>query len=508
MRKSWAVLLVSALLVAGGVVYGQNELPVAEGFVFKWGNENIFPSGVRFFITLSRPADDLEEVTLTIETGDQEPFTQEIDLASPVASGPSFTDLDYVWIFPDDSTLRLFSDEDAVFEWRARDAIGQTARVRDRLLFKDDRVEWVRSEDPSRHIHLTVSASGPSPDQIRQSTLHSYDLMSANTGAAPEFDILLYPPDVNPTGCEQVQDAETGEAMLAARGPVSGITLPCDPDRSRRLFEISGLDVLQSDGTTIAGAQSALVRFLTRQFYGTVWGEADVPDWFLSGLTQFYQPASKAHQLLPVQNAARTDRLLPLREMAVERPDDSLWQAQSYAMVLYIAGHAGVNGLFDLATDLANATSFQAAYEAKMGQMLDALLPNLRRWVFSSTAASAFDYTPYQPETPTPVPSRTRTPFPPTATRTATATATITLTPSVTGVLSPTPTDTPTITRTATPLPPTVTPRPPGSLFTPTPVPAAGLLDDPTTRLGVIVVLLILLAIVGLAYLIVIRRHD
>src|SRR5690606_29946546 len=358
MRKSWAVLLVSALLIAGSV-HGQAELPVAEGFVFKWSNENIFPSGVRFFITLSRPVDELQEVTLTIEAGDQEAFTQEIDLESPVASGPSFTDLEYVWMFPDDSTLRLFSDEDIVFEWRARDAIGQTARVRDRLLFKDDRVEWVRSEDPSRHIHLTVSARGPSPDQIRQSTQHPYDLMSANTGAVPEFDILLYPSDVNPTGCEQVQDAETGETMLAARGPVSGIILPCDTDRARRLFEVSGLDVLQSEGTTLAGAQSALIRFLTRQFYGTVWGAADVPDWFLSGLTQFYQPASKAHQLLPVQNAARTDRLLPLEEMAAERPDDSLWQAQSYAMVLYIADHAGVNGLFDLAIDLADAASFQ-----------------------------------------------------------------------------------------------------------------------------------------------------
>jgi hypothetical protein len=173
---------------------------------------------------------------------------------------------------------------------------------------------------------------------------------------------------------------------------------------------------------------------------------------------------------------------------------------------LYIADLIGVQGLFDLAA----ADSFDTAYEQATGQALTALLPNLRRWIFTDQASSAFDYTPYQAETPTPTPSRTLTPFPPTATNTATVTATLTLTPSVTGELSPTPSLTRPPTRTHTPLPPTVTPRPPSSLYTPTPAPVQTVFDNPISRLGIITVLLIALAILGLIYVLLGRRdnHD
>lgn len=502
------ILAIGLLLVAWAGQVNAQELPITEGYVFNWGAENIFPMGARFQITLSRPVEDLTEVTLTIEARGRESITLPIDLEAPLATGPSFTDLEYVWAFPDDLELQVFSSDDVIYEWRAVDSLGQAARLRDALLVEDNRITWIQSEDALEFINLALSSEGPSGEQVRQSVLSPYNLMSANTGVVRAFDIVLYPEGIDPSGCTLVEDEETGEEFLAAVGPFSGTLLSCDPDRAAALYAANNLSVVQSNGTTVAGAQSALVPFLTREFYKSIWGSADVPDWFLSGLSQFYMPVGKARLVLPLREAARTDRLLTLAEMDTERPDDGEWRAQSFAMVLYIADQIGVEALFDLANQLATAASFRETYEQATGQSLDALLPNLRRWIQAERAVQMFDYTPYLPETPTPTPSLTSTPVPPTATSTPSETPTLTLTPSVTGVLSPTPTDTPTITRTPTPRPPTVTPRPASSLFTPTPVPVPSALENPVNRFGIIVVLMILLAIVSLIYWMVTRRDN
>jgi hypothetical protein len=504
--KRIALLMCAVMALALPAAAQDDELPISEGYVFKWENEIIFPMGVRFRLTLSSPVESLREVTLTIEASGSEPVTVEIDLEEPAATGPGFTEVDYVWAAPDNAPLRVFSDEGVIYEWNAVDNAGATARVRDALVFQDERINWAEDEDPLGHLDLIVVADGPSPRQIRQSVMLAYNLISANTGRTPAFDILLYPADLDPSGCVMIENEETGEEERVAVGPVSSVRLPCDPQRAAEIIAASGLELVRSDGTTAAGAQTALVNFLARQFYEPFWGEADVPDWFLSGLATFYQPASKTTLMLSVRDAARIDSLLTLADMAVERKADLLWRAQSFAMVLYIADQIGVDGLFDLARALADSASFQAAYEAATGQALNALLPNLRRWVFTGAADSAFNYHPYLADTPTPLPSMTNTPFPPTATDTPPPTETATITPSVTGVLSATPSRTPTLTRTPTPAPATVTPRPVGSLFTPTPVPVS-VLESPVNRVGIIAVLLILLAIIVLIYWVLNRRR-
>ena len=507
-------------MIVSSQVYAQEpvetpEFPVVEGYVFKWRNDVVFPEGVRFFLTVSRPVKDLVDATLVIEPVGLSPITVNINLEEPVATGPSFTDLDYVWEFPEGFAPRLFQSGDVIFEWQTRDTNNDIARVRDTLLFTDSRFEWEQSEDPQGRVDLVVPSGGPTARQIRSSIEQPYDLLAANVGAIEPLNVILYPADVNPNGCEialvQLPAAEGEEPVeeerVVAFGPRREVWLPCDPAQAARVFAASDSNVVQSWGSTLNGFQAALNEFLVGRFYGPVWMGADVPGWFVDGLRQFYQPSNKAHLLLAVQDAARTNRLLSLDEMGVASPDD-LWRAQSYAMVLHIAHQIGVDALFELANVLQGAESFPAAYENVVGQPLEALMPEIRRWIFTNAAISAFNYTPYQAETPTPTASLTATPFPPTSTNTPTVTATATLTPSVTGVLSPTPTLTPPPSRTPTPRPPTVTPRPAGSLFTPTPVPAPSLLDNPVNRLGVIVILLIVLAIIVLVYWISGRRND
>jgi hypothetical protein len=124
------------------------------------------------------------------------------------------------------------------------------------------------------------------------------------------------------------------------------------------------------------------------------------------------------------------------------------------------------------------------------------LLNDWERWIFTDRAVAAFSFTAYQAATATPTATRT---LAPTATATATSTFTPTFTPTVTGVLSATPSPTRTPTRTLTPAPATRTPRPAGSLNTPTPVPKQvvnplGGLSSPTTALGILTIGLVLIA--------------
>lgn len=475
----------------------ETEEAFSEGFIFKWSAEAIFPMGVLFNASFLRPVGDISSINLTIQLEGEAAVTESVSFDEPVNTGDNFTDIAFVWEFPPDRIPRLFRYIN--FEWEALDIRGDRTIARDRFIFSDQRVEWEQSEDPAGFINLTVRADGPSPAQIRQNIQLAYNLISANVGRVQPLNILLYDADLPSSGCTRDSSND-----LVAAAPVSDVALPCNPLRAATIFRRSGFDWVQVRRSGASGTTAgAIIGLFTQRFYEPLWLEKAVPDWFKVGLVQFYSPASKSVLLGAVRSAARNSKLYELAEMTSERVGDELWPAQSYAMVMYIADRIGVDSLFQLA-NLRSAESFAQAYESTVGQSASALLPNLSRWIFTSAAESAFTYSPYQPATPTPTPTATLTP---TAIPSATPTETPTLTPSVTGVLSATPTLTRTPSRTPTLPPPSVTPRPASSLFTPTAIPPPSVLDDPVTQQGILAILLIALAAVGLVYLIM-RRHG
>ena len=486
------------LLLTGSALLAQDaaeELPVEQGYVFKWGGETLFPGGARFQVTLSRPVTDLRLVTLRIEFNGQT-INRTMDLKNPVVDAPLYSEFAYIWPFPDNAELHLFEDHEVIYEWQALDSNGDVAQVRDTLLFRDDRLDWVQETDPQGFVNLTVPTGGPSPDQIRKSVQVPYNLISANVGRVETFNVLLYT-DFDPLSCADHVDEKTGEHEAVTYSRVdSEAFVPCDPAQAQRYFDLSHEALVTSGSSTLTGIQTALVAYFTQQFYP----DRNLPGWMVSGLSDLYTPSDKTRFLLPLRDAARTNRLLSLDAMAAAS-DDPLWQAQSYGMLLYVADQIGLEALYQLAS----AGSFDTAYASTVGQPLAALLPNLSTWIFSEQAAQAFSVSPYAQATPTPTATNTPTL---TLTPTVTDTPTQTLTPTVTGTLSPTPTETPRPTHTFTPLPPSVTPRPAGSLWTPTPVPQPNLLQQPVARFGVVAFLLLLLAILALLYWILSRRHD
>lgn len=491
----FTVICVCLLAVGHAGAQEATEEALSQGFAFKWSAEPIFPSGMHFFITVLRPADQLQSSVLVIEAGGMPPQTVAVSVRTPHRTGETFTDLAYDWAFPADLSLPLGSE--IVYEWRVLASNGEQARARDRAVFTDTRLNWVRSDDALGQIHLTVPEN-MSAEALRAALRPVYALLAEQTNTSPAFDIIVYPPAVPADGCAAAAEG------LRATAPVSGAVLPCDQLRAEAVFRASGQDAVQAQAGA-GGAAAAAVELFVDRFYGPLWDGGDVPEWFRVGLAEFLTPGVKGRYLGPLQRAARAGGLGAQPGAAVGA-NSGLWREQSYAAVLYLADRLGLPGLFELARSAGADTPFAEAFARAAGQPLDALWPAVRRWVLTPEGERAFAYVPYLGDTPTPAASAT-----PTSTRTPTATHTAapTLTPSVTGVLTATHTATRVPTRTPTPGPPTVTPRPPGSLNTPTvtPAPVALALGDPTTRSGLIAVLAAALIAAAAAFLYTGRRR-
>ncbi len=469
-----------------------------QDYIIGWMAEAIFPQAMRFTVTLGRPTSDLSTVTLTISPEGLPAVQVTLNPAEAAILTEPYSELAYIWNIPRDTPPHLFSD--VTFQWRIVSSQNEVAQIEDTFVFTDQWVEWERDEDS--RLAFTAPVGSPSLSRLRRDLSPVYELLSANVGRAPSFNLLLYTEDLSPDVCFR-----NDEGDLVAVGPLSGVAVPCDPTMADRLFDASGFDVVALAGTH--STQEAIAAYLTDSFYAPIWGDRQIPAWFRAGLQQFYAPSSKSSLLPVILTAARNERLFSLQEMDPAPNDDvDVWRAQSYGMVLYIAEQVGVPELIDLANDLGAAETFEAAYQAAVGKSLTTLLVNWERWIFTDDAATAFSYTPYLVSTPTPTVTPSQTPFPATTTPTVTLTPTPTVTATVTGVLSPTRLPTRTLTPTDPPPTPSVTPRPAGSLNTPTPVTGvqtSAPMNDTARTAGIGAVILLVVVIVGL---LVMRRRD
>lgn len=526
-----------------------------QGFILGTASEVIFPQAVRFSVTLSRPFSDLASASLIIQPEGQFPASISVDLEGSAVIREPYTELAYIWPIPRDNPPRLF--QNITFTWRVVSSRDETAQFENNLVFTDQRAQWVQEIDDTGNLSLTIPASGPStePALITQATVQSsaasqivippgeplqsdvatippssgveaitpqfgftpsgpqptidspdssgvrqmrrnlqptYDLLVVNTGRRIPLSLFVYS-DVFPPGCVRNNDGQS-----VAVGPFSGTEIPCDNTLVNAIFAASGYELVQSESNSLNRMQATIINHLVDRFYEVSWQDKTVPEWFRLGLEQFYSPALKATYYPTLVNAARNAALLPLDQLESTAANADLVSAQSYGLTLHIADQIGLQGLYELAN--VESDTFANAYQAAMGKSVSTLVDDLDRWIFTDQAVLAFSFTPYQAATSTPTATRTLTP---TLTPTPTSTLTPTFTPTVTGVLTLTPLPTRTLTRTPTPAPATRTPRPPGSLNTPTPVPTqavnpVGALSTQSGAIGMLTVGLVLIAIFAL----------
>lgn len=446
-------------------------LTSASGFVNDGEAEILFPQAIRFVVNLSIPPDEVASAALTVTPAGHEPITIPVNVADALISPDEpQARLAYVWIIPVDDPPPLFSQIDYMWSLTATD--GTVASFSDTLTFSDPRSDWVQSIDQSGRLSVTVPRSlGLDPALVRQ----VYELLRRQANLTEHFNLMIYG---MPPGCTPNE-----EGTPVVRSVRSRAVVDCADGIERAVF--AGYDLLVVPPGTEPIV--SVVDWLVDQAYGSHWQGKDVPAWFVAGLKQFYNPADKQPLLQPVQQSARERTLYTLPELESVQTS-ALWQAQSYALLLYTMDRIGVQGVFDLAR--VNADDFATAYQQAVGQPLSGLVPALSQWIFTRAAVSAFGITPYQPPTATPAPTFTPLPsLPPTMPPTVTLTPTTTPTATVTLPPTITPSTTPTL------APPTVTPRPPGSLPTPTPQPSAleTAIAQPGVQAGVVTFLILVL---------------
>ncbi|MEZ4667392.1 MAG: hypothetical protein R3E39_05660 [Anaerolineae bacterium] len=497
------VLIANACIV----VSAQNAEPTRQpdqGIIVRWGYEIIYPAAIRFEITAGLPLSELQSATLVIEPEGRTTTSISVDLNKTAFVGGDNPQFEYVWQLPEASPPLLFRN--VTFRWLLSSANNPTSQIEDQLKFFDTRVTWLQDIDIGNNTRLTIPVTTPDTstpiyshtglEQFRMGLRNVTDLLMKNLGTLPQLNILVYGGQLRPV-CEKNEIDEP-----VASGPVSRREVPCDPVTAQNILSDSGYVFLESPTIGLDTIEDSVAEALAKISYEEVWSGRNVPEWFREGLARLFVPSSKADLGASLASAARTGGLLKLSEMNTKAADGQhaeFWQMQSYGMVVYIASQIGTDGLFKLADSIASSTSFDAAYEAAVGRPVNLLISEFNSWIFTNAGVNAFSFSPYRAATFTPTPSRTPTLTP---TLTATTTPTLTLTPTVTGVLSLTPLPTNTLTRTPTAAPPTTTPRPAGSLNSPTPEPptVTTQASQNTLIVGVLLFLggLVLVAIVAL----------
>lgn len=439
--------------------------PEVSPIIVSWSDEMIYPQGMAFVLFIDRPLEQIEQLTLTIQAGEQEPRVIEFDDLRPfIQSGPNRSLLLYTWEIPASNPVPFLSDIRYTFD--VVTTRGEVAEVPGIRAYRDPDIDWIRAEDAEEVISFIYPDGIINPVPLRLALYDVYRALEDHTGVeGPHYRFALYNDSATYDNC--VDGVVKGETRT---------DLACNPAIINQSLREAGFTRLEALADTGLGLQQQLVRLMVADFYDTIWDDA--PEWLQIGLTYLHFPGPKTYIMDLLRGVGRNRTLFTLEGMHTppdpDSPDYPIWEAQSYAMVLYIAHERGIPAVLELAEDF-------DSYDD-----VEAIIPQLNQWLYSDVAATEFGISLYQPATPIPSPTRTVTPFPPSATPTSTFTPTPTPTPTVTGFLTftPLPTTTPSITPTERP--PSVTPLPPGwrpsptptTIPTPTALPAVSASDD------------------------------
>ncbi|GAB4528355.1 MAG: hypothetical protein OHK0046_47150 [Anaerolineae bacterium] len=470
--------------------------PDVPDFIFNWAEEVIYPQAVRFTLTVNRPISEISALVLNIRAQGEPNREIQVNVAeNAVTASDTFTDFVFLWRIPASNPLPFQAAID--YDWLVVLTSNASARVPGAFYFGDPNISWVVDSDPNGVLDLIYPRDTVNAALLRQSIQPVYDLLVANTGTRIGLSLALTDREYPFDPCDSPR-----QEPVTLFGPRSGTQVTCANSVLDGVLRQLGYTAFPVTSITGAPLQPAILETMVNAFYGSRWQA--LPVWFREGVTTFYTPGDKTDLIFRARQAFRVQPPYTLEQMNnPETVDLSIWQAQSYGMVLYMAELASVERLFVLANGIEG--SFEDAYETAIGQPLEALLPNWTQWIYSGVAVADAQLSLYQGATAIPSPTITVTLFPPSETPTATRTPTATFTATPFGFrLTATPLPSLTPTRTPTPRPATVTPRPAGFVDA-TPVPAVvntgddngGSVDRNVVVAGAGAAVLVALAIIG-----------
>ena len=519
MHKLIASLLVLVTLLSGLVMpaFAQgedNSTPTPEtGLIYGFRAEVLFPVVVRFFVGINASLDQITQANLTISQDGALLVNLSLDptLYTSEDSTPSAAELVYDWDLSSGPVPRPFAPLD--YRWEIKTADGETSVAESSVIFLDrTQLPWQTVGRPPLVVHF--ANSDIAAETIWEEAMAAYGLFNHNTERTILFEAVVYDPTTD--YCEERTIPGSDEVELFIVSREDEHQYDCSREAFARLYDEAGILFLERESFGYTEMQDFLITTIVRAAYRDLWGEAQVPDWFEVGLALMHRLSGRASALEVVRTAARTQTAYDLNDLATELPGDAnypdraLWEAQSYTLVMYLADHFGAQAPFTLAREVVQQNGdFDAALATLNDGAPFDLWSDWNRWIFTSAAEKALNWTPYQDTTPTPTATATATPITPSPTPLPTHTSTYTTTPTIVGDLP-----NPVVITTYTSTPrrtPTNTALPPGSLPTAAP-PASKTTDsgddnEPLVQVGLVAAALVAGVLIGVGFLISRRRR-
>ncbi len=424
--------------------------------------EVVYPAVIRFSMTTNAPLDSVRSVSLLVQQGDRTLRSGQLNVDSILFSSAPETQFRYDWPIDPAQPPVLF--EPVLYRWEMVSAVGE-AEAENEVVFEPGPTTWRQRGDLP--LRFSLADEGLNVVTARQAILPVYELMQTHTGLSPVFDWAILPRGT--TYCvEQLDEEGRRELVVLSTGQD---VFSCSEEAARQILTANGYRVLERHQPGLLPFQNELVDDMFGEFYTAFWGNATVPAWFRAGLRQLYHVTPDPLALEQVRQVARTGNLVDITVLSApagSQQASTIFEAQTYTLLIYLADRYGAEIPFELAIRTARQ-GFDTAFRALVDQPLEDFLSAWERWLFTEEAGRAVAWTVYSPATPTPTPTRTPTStstLTPTITQTPIATPSPALTPTsrVVQVASPLPTYTP---QTVIPPTPSNTPRPPGSLGQP-----------------------------------------
>jgi hypothetical protein len=476
-------------------------------FIVSTAVEPAFPAVVMLQVRIDVPLERVRSATVHVYQAESGlDITAEIDLTDPevVQQRGELGVISYPWRIDPATAPKLFSYVN--FDWTVSLRENVTANALSGFTFQDIRplmldapiTEWRRVGNEGDTLQLYTHNELLSLGTLQTNTLRVLDKLRQQTGLDLRYKIIIYDPGY------KFCDGITGpDGLYVQLRTTEGFYL-CKPEDAVNIYRAQGFHVIERATSGLDQLQGQLSDLMVREAYRRLWRSSQPPAWFREGLFQLYQPSGQLRALQIARDASRANRSLPLSALQTDLADLAdidLWRSQSYLMITFLASRYGADAPFTLAANLSDIYTFNAALAALYNTTEAQVYADWQRWLFTGEAEAAVNWTPYLGLTPT----RTGTPS---STLTRSPTSSI---PTETRTPRVEPTNPPLVTFTNVPPTLTNTPRPPGSLRSPTPrptpMPEGPLVTLTRSPLLLIVAVAGLVIVVALVLGLVLRRR-
>ena len=411
----------------------------------------LFPMAIRFNLVLNMLPTQLKSVRLHLSQGTV--YDQSVDLpVTPDLLKPILTNMTLyttAWPLNPQTAPVPFQPLDIMLTMTSTANVISTYQTQ--IMYVDNTQQWKNTVGDilSLYTHNSVLAI----DRVQQGVLRAYPIISHETGINHTFRMVIYETGITPC----LKDAKRQNQPVVI-DPVDSVEFPCDPTAAAALYKAQGFTPIMRTSPQIDMLQDQITETIAADAYDTLWKTATTPPpaWFRAGLATRYDVVGHGYALLQARDAARSDQLLSLNDLAVPavaKPDDfgasiRAWNAQSYLLTLYLAAQFGADAPVKIAQAMAQNSDFNSALASiGSGVKIEDIYATWKGWLFSSAADEAIAWTPYlidatptHTPSPTDFPTITPTDSGPTVTDTPLFAITPTLRPTPTSALTSMPT--------------------------------------------------------------------